>query len=85
MLALSKGAVLQLSSTPQVVVTGSGVQTPLSARALREDSPFYANPVVTNGPYVLTGFTQNMVKLARSETYYAPAPSGDASTSGRWL
>ncbi len=43
---------------------------------LREDSPFYANPVVTNGPYVLTGFTQNMVKLARSETYYAPAPTG---------
>ena len=41
---------------------------------LREDVPFYANPVVTNGAYTLSGFTRDLVRLERSGTYYqAPA------------
>lgn len=36
---------------------------------LRRDVPFYANPVVTNGPYTLSGFTRELVSLERSGTY----------------
>lgn len=46
---------------------------------LRQDVPFYANPVVTNGPYTLSGFTRELVSLERSGTYYQPAAKGPST------
>lgn len=43
---------------------------------LRADVPFYANPIVTNGPYSLTGFTRELVSMERSETYYRSSSTG---------
>ena len=43
---------------------------------LRQDVPFYANPVVTNGPYTLSGFTRELVSLERSGTYYQSGTKG---------
>lgn len=43
---------------------------------LRQDVPFYANPVVTNGPYTLSGFTRELVSLERSGTYYQSGAKG---------
>lgn len=43
---------------------------------LRQDVPFYANPVVTNGPYTLSGFTRELVSLKRSGTYYQSGAKG---------
>ncbi len=46
---------------------------------LRENSPSYAIPSVTNGAYTLASRKQGEITLARSETYYAPAPKGPES------
>ena len=46
---------------------------------LRADVPFYANPIVTNGPYSLTGFTRELVSMGRW-----PGPP-DAATRRRSL
>lgn len=43
---------------------------------LRQDVPFYANPIVTNGAYTLSGFTRELTSLERSETYYQSAAKG---------
>lgn len=43
---------------------------------LRQDVPFYANPVVTNGPYTLSGFNRELISLEHSGTYYQSGAKG---------